>query len=814
MKTIPLGHKGIIGAFCLAVLLAASLRGQSDRVYRLHQADYLFAPPAAFENGLLGWVNPANAFFSRPFEMRLFFRTRDRFRVPPKEWAVFSAGGRFGMGWIRRNGPQGIDNALSFNFAGGRKSLAYGIGYSWNSGSGSAGDKKYVTTGLIIRPNKYLSTGLVGHWGLETGDRAGLVELAVRPLGEPSLTLFADGALGKQQNIRQALWSVGAVLQMIQGVHLVGRYFDDGQFTVGLKLDLGYGGLLGGARVQKNARPHSQVYGIRIGGFQPGVVDSYFQRRSAYTTLRLKGKTDYLKYLLFPRDDSPRFMDVLQQIRAAAADPRLQVMAVNLSGMAMTPEMAWEIRRALESAREQGKKILTYLDYAGWTTYHLASVGDYILMDPQGSIDMAGIVMGRTYYRHSLEKLGIGFDEWRFFKYKSALESFSRDKMSDADREQRQAYVDDWYETVREEVARSRRIDPARFDAIIDSLGFLMASEALAMGMVDTLLRWSQVEQFLREAFKKPLRRLPIRTIVHRQAYRADWGQPPRIAVVYALGVCDMDSGIRARWLARVFQQLEQDNTIKAVVFRVDSPGGDPMASDVVAEAIRKCREQKPVVVSQGQVAGSGGYWISMYGDKIVAAPITVTGSIGVIGGWFYDKTFTRTIGFSSDHVQRGEHADLGFGASIPFVGQLPARNLNPEEWRRMEFLIKGIYDQFVSKVAKGRSMPTQVVRKIAEGRIYSGLDGKEVGLVDEIGGLLDAVRLARKLAGIPMDEPVEWVEFPRYKGIIDLRVPSPISTFQTGLEDYDWEFLRKVLKHPGQPLPLMLPGTFPRAEN
>ncbi|NOX37902.1 MAG: signal peptide peptidase SppA [Calditrichaeota bacterium] len=788
-----------------------ALFAQNGLLYRLYQPGYLLAPPAAFENGLLGYVNPANAFFTRPFEMRFFWGNRGNLAENASNWGFFSAGGGFAFGVVRQDDGNRAFYEYTYGFSGGRKSLAYGLAYTTYSGTTPSSLPRHLTMGFILRPNKFVSAGLVAKWGVQSASRAGLVEMAVRPLGKPLFTLFGDLALENPGDLDQALWSVGTALQLASGIHLVGRYFHNKQFTVGLKLDLGVvGGFIGGTRISSSGQSESRFYGIRIGGFQPGIVDSYFQKRSAYTALSLKGRMDYLKYLIFPRDDSPRFMDVLQQIRAAAADPRIRVIAVNLSGMQMTPEMAWEIRTALENAREAGKEIVTYLDYAGLTTYHLASVGDHVLMDPQGSIDMAGVVMGRTYYKHLLEKLGVGFDEWRFFKYKSALEAFSRESMSDADREQRQAYVDDWYETIRADVVRSRGFTESRFDQIVDSLGFVMAREALEVGLVDTLLRWSRLEDYLKDRLKKRLRHLPVKLVEKRQAYNPEWGQPPRIAVVYALGVCDMDTGIRARWLERVFHRLAQDKTVKAVVFRVDSPGGDPMASDVVAEAIRKCQEKKPVVVSQGQVAGSGGYWISMYGDKILAAPNTVTGSIGVIGGWFYDKSFTGKIGLSSDHVQRGKHADLGFGASIPFIGSLPARTLTPEEWRRMETLIKGIYDQFVSKVARGRHMPTQVVRQIAEGRIYSGLDGKEVGLVDEIGGLQDAIRVARRLAKIPDDQRVELVEYPRHKGWFNPDALSPISTNASALSGYEWEFMRKVLLHAGQPLPIMLPGTFP----
>jgi len=160
------------------------------------------------------------------------------------------------------------------------------------------------------------------------------------------------------------------------------------------------------------------------------------------------------------------------------------------------------------------------------------------------------------------------------------------------------------------------------------------------------------------------------------------WGELPRIAVVYALGECAMDSGIKARTLSKEVDALVEDSGIEAIVFRVDSPGGDAMASDLVAEALKKAKGKKPVIVTQGAVAASGGYWLSMYGDKIVAAPHTITGSIGVIGGWFYNAGLKEKLGMTTDRVQAGDHADIGFGMVLPFLGLgVPDRNLT--EWER-----------------------------------------------------------------------------------------------------------------------------------
>ena len=490
----------------------------------------------------------------------------------------------------------------------------------------------------------------------------------------------------------------------------------------------------------------------------------------------MKGKVDYQKYVLFDKG-THRFFDILKNIRAAAEDPRILAIALNLSGIRILPEHAWEIRQELSIAKLFGKKIVVFIDNAMMTSYHLASVADKIVIDPQGTIRLQGYVLGRTYLKGTLEKLGLGFDEWRFFKYKSAAEGLSRDTMSEADREQLQSYVDDWYELSQSDICSSRNITFERFDEIIDEEVFLPAPAALAAGLVDTLARWSSIQKVMRKMTGKKLSGIAAKDLIANAITYDDWGEKQKVAVVYAVGICAMDVGIRARWLERVLLKLANDSNVKAIVLRVDSPGGDGGASDLVAEALKKCKQYKPVIISQGQVAASGGYWLSMYGDTIIAAPNTITGSIGVIGGWVYDKGASEKLGLSSDHVQRGKHADLGFGVRLPFLGiRIPARNLRGEERGKIEIYIKDYYDRFVEKVANGRNMTPEEVGEIAQGRIYSGYSAKENGLIDRLGGLAHALDIAKKRAGIRTKDHIEILEIPNSKGLLKLNL-SPIQS-------------------------------------
>jgi protease-4 len=281
------------------------------------------------------------------------------------------------------------------------------------------------------------------------------------------------------------------------------------------------------------------------------------------------------------------------------------------------------------------------------------------------------------------------------------------------------------------------------------------------------------------------------------------WGEKPKIAVIYGLGVCAMDEGIKARSLEKVFDKVAGRKDIKAVVFRVDSPGGSALASDIVAEAMKRCKEKKPLIVSQGYVAGSGGYWISMDADTIVASPTTITGSIGVIGGWFYNTGLKQKLGMSTDLVKVGDHADLGYGISLPLIGQLPDRNVTGDERAKFEDNMKHYYDVFVDKVAAGRHMDADDVREIAQGRVWSGSDGLANGLVDVLGGMETAIMIAKVKAGIAPDEDVDIVQLPE-PGLFNpgMFTPKLFGVKQTRNEVVEHLMFR--LEHNGEAMPLL----------
>lgn len=793
----------------LILTLPSILFAQAIPLY-YDRYSFLPAPPAAYQEGLLGFDNPAAVAYLKTGETKFFWSTEGNDASSFYNWGIYSAIPYLGFSsQTTRYGSMKVRD-YRISLAAGKDCFAFGLGYGWSTGDGNNGPlgrEKLLALGSIIRPFKYASIGMVQYLSLVSKANEFVGELGIRPLGTSRLTLFGDIALPRRVGLSDAPYSAGLAVEIAPGIDLVGRYFESEAFTVGINLNLGRFGLGGQSHYDSKQKLSRYTYSVRMGGLKPSIFNTLGQVNKRYLPMNLKGTVDYQKYVLFD-DQTIRFYDLLKNIRAAANDPRIGVMALNISALGVLPEHAWEIREELHKARQAGKGVIIFVETPQMTGYHLASIADRIVLDPQGFIMLPGFNMGKTYFKGTLDKLGLGFDEWRFFKYKSAAEVLSREKMSDADRGQYQDYLDVWYETVRDDICRSRGFTTEQYDKLIDSNIFFMPEDALQLKLVDTLARWSDVDKIVRNFTGKKKQSIPVRELLDNALLSSEWGCRPQVAIVYGLGECAMESGIKARSLEKTINRLAGDSRVKAVVFRVDSPGGDGMASDVVAEAIRKCAKKKPVVVSQGQVAGSGGYWISMYGDSIVAGPTTITGSIGVIGGWLYDKGFSGKLGMTSDNVKRGEHAELGFGIRVPFLGMtVPSRNLTGDERKRVEEIIRRFYDSFIVRVAQGRNMSEERVRQIAEGHFYAGTTGKEIGLVDEVGGLMTALAMAAEKAGLEGDE-FDIVEHPKYKGFLKFPSLSPVKTELA--EEPVYRYIKLLSERPGQPLPMLLPGTYP----
>ena len=734
----------------------------------LSESDLLVGTPGTTESIASGLYNPAAFSLHRSGGLFLSWQDLVALRDNPKNWlGILSiknlafAVERFQL--LDQDGDWDHLDEYTMALSWGDRRSGQGIAYSWKRGGcGLVERHKRLTLGSIRRWD-WLSIGTAGMLDLQEKNHLVQADIGVRPLG-PRLTLFADAVYRYEDEFEDLTFGYGLEVWPLSGLSLSGKFRDDGDYSVKLEIGFGRDRLSGRMHLDKESEHLATTYAVEMGRRMPALGHGLFGQNSRYPELSLKGPTVYRTYEWF--DDRRRLLPLLATINHWANDPTVGGIVLNASGIRMNPALLWEVREQLAGFRAKGKTITVYFDRVWMGSYMLASVADEIWMDPAGDVDFMGMTLGRTYMTNMLAKLGLGFDELRFFTYKSALEGFSRTSMSDADREQIGTMLDDWYETFVGLIGDSRGLSRDEIERIMNEKGALIAQEAREAGLVDSLGTYDQAKQRAKD--------VPLRDTVDHQMTKIDgvssdpvwstleWGEPPHIAVIYGIGVCAMEEGIKGPELAKTIKEAGENPQVKAIVFRADSPGGDPLPSDLVSRAMKTAAEKKPVIVTQGMVAGSGGYWISMYGDSIVASPFTVTGSIGVIGGHIWNKTLGAKLGLDYDYVKKGEHSDLYRGFTIPFLGaSVPHRPLTSEERDRYKEVFFALYDDFVGKVAEGRGMEPEEVDKVGQGRIWSGTRGLDIGLVDEIGGLWESIRIAKSEAGLEPDARIRITEGP-----------------------------------------------------
>ena len=423
-----------------------------------------------------------------------------------------------------------------------------------------------------------------------------------------------------------------------------------------------------------------------------------------------------------------------------------------------------EVREALERFHSAGKKIIAYNVDLGKQAYYLSSVADTVILNPMGTVEINGFSSQQLFYTGALEKFGIGVQVIRVGKYKSAVEPFVLKKLSLENRQQTQALLSDLWSEFITTVGKSRKLTPGQLQAIADSQGEFTASEARTKRLVDKVAYLDEVVADLKQLTDsseedKSFRQIRLSTYakVEDKDFKKRTSKN-KIALVYAEGeiVNGQGSGqqVGGGRLARQLRQLRQDEDIKAVVLRINSPGGSVTASEEIQREVRLSRDKKPVIVSMGDYAASGGYWIATGANHIFAEPNTITGSIGVFGLQFNVQKLANSNGLSWDVVKTGRYADR---ATI-------SRPKTPQELAIAQKSVNQIYDQFLNKVAESRKLPKQKVAQIAQGRVWSGQDAKALGLVDEIGGIDDAIEYAAQQA--KLGENWELEEYPKLRSL------------------------------------------------
>jgi protease IV len=455
---------------------------------------------------------------------------------------------------------------------------------------------------------------------------------------------------------------------------------------------------------------------------------------------------------------------LMTQLRKAKVDKRITAVLLEIDMPAAGWAKAEELRAGIEDFRTSGKPVYAFMELGLNKDYYIATACNKVFMPQPGELFSIGLAADVMFFRGSLDKLGIYPDIYQIGKYKSAGDTFTQKKMTDAHREVTNALLDDFYNRYVEGVAKSRKKSPDEIKTLIDNAPYT-ATQAKDAGLIDAVLYRDEIEKQLKKDlnYNEGDQLHIVRAGDYRQISQESLGlnRGEKIAVVYATG--DIVSGksefggegqetIGSDSLVKTLNEVRDDKSVKAVVLRVDSPGGSSLASDIIWRAVESLKEKKPLVVSMGDVAASGGYYISMGANKIVAEPSTITGSIGIVGGKPVIKGFYDWIGVSNEYILRGKNAGM-FRESEKF---------SDGERAKFEEFLKTSYDDFIGKVAKGRSKEKTYIDSIGQGRVWTGGQGKDKGLVDEFGGLDRAIELAKEQAKIPAGQSIQRVILPK----------------------------------------------------
>ena len=535
-----------------------------------------------------------------------------------------------------------------------------------------------------------------------------------------------------------------------------------------------------------------------------------------YVELSIKGPLAEVRPPFVFSSQVKTLRSITKQIDKIRKDDEVAGVLLKIERLGIGWAKLQELRDKIIQLRSDGIEVISYLESGGNVEYLLACAADRIVLMPAGLVGLTGLRAEVMFYRGLLDKLDIKADMYSVGKYKSAIEPFMRDSMSEVQREAMNAILDDLYAQQVEMIANGRgEIDVALAADLIDQ-GPFTAEEAYRAKLVDGLQYYDELVQSIKERteekigvvsdYGKQSMEAPELTgfagfmrlfSMLASSKRSTSGEgKPKVALIYATGPIVSEAPtspfttgqvITPDVMAVALREAREDSHIQAVVMRVDSPGGSAVASDAIWREVLLTQREKPLVVSMSDVAGSGGYYIGMAAGTIVAEPGTITGSIGVLGGKLNLKGFYNKIGLTKEVITRGQNANLysDYG------------DFTPTERERLQKLLETIYDDFVRKAAEGRDKTEAEIHELAQGRIWTGKQAKEIGLVDELGGLDSAFAIAKKQIGLdPTDE------------IAIIILPKPKTFFETLIEDMEMDLRLPMPAH--LPIPTSIENTFP----
>ena len=762
----------------IMMLLCSSSLGQISEI------NLPYTSVATTDNAFSSRVNPAGLAYLRSAELFILSYTNNS--LFEKNGAFYAKLWKLGMGaeFLDQTYNRYNRYYLGVGFDLG-KGLRAGVSYNWYAHMNASSE---WNLGLLFRPFDYLSLGFSAiringsesAGGYVTPDvslnsSTSAAEGEIKPrynFGiafrgvEDKITVAADMSLlwDEDNNYGDSLdWTFRADIKPIQGLNMSLCYKPQAEyFGAGLSLSFDHYALGHYMNLDENGK------GLGLATYLHLTADNLpsfkLSPGKSYVYAELSGVITPEPYRRGAVSRHTSLSSVIKAIDYLKDDEKIAGLVLKLGGLDCGYASVQEIREALLDFKEAGKSLIIYANHLGNVEYYLATAADEIYMPPTGQLFLTGLRMEMTFLKGTLDKLGIVAEMEAVGKYKNAGDVFTREGMSQAHRQANSEALNSLFKDFTAEILYSRGYEENEIIEIINN-GPYTAAQANEVGLIDTTVYPDELEDILKERFDEKAKLVKFGNYWVRSEYEYSWGNPflKQIAIIYATGVIVQgESGgdllfgrqVGAETLIRAIRQAREDSMVSAIVLRVNSPGGDGLASDLVWREIKKTvsgDNRKPFIVSMGDVAASGGYYISCIADTIIADPGTITGSIGVISGKFDFSGFYDKIGITKEIIKKGERADY----------LSSSRGWSEEERELIRKTAEEFYRQFLERVAEGRNMNYEEVDEIAQGRIWTGEQAWELGLVDDIGTFDHALQVAMLMGGLQPGERAVFKYFP-----------------------------------------------------
>ncbi len=687
------------------------------------------ASVAVRDDALAVTVNPAGLGVNKGLSGCYFHTVSDKFGGDDAYFLSYSGIG-FGAEYVNHSASKFRKYSISdgIRIADG---LYFGTVYSWFNSSDEHYDRlSSWDIGFLSRPLNTVSFGIVARnlnrpsfKDVRTG-RTYDISLALRP-NTNRITLALNSTLYENKKISESTNSISIDLEPLDGVIFNGSYNSDHRFEI--SLGIGFPRLRFGSYRRYDENRKNDGGGIYL-NLSSDWNRSIFQMRH---------------YVLEMKDTDP------EVILKAKEDRNIDGIVIKLGQNDHGLAMSQEIRDALLDFRSDGKKTICYMDIAGNKEYYIASSCDKVYLNKAGSLNLYGIRSEVTLYKSLLDKLGIQADLYRIGKYKSATEMLTNESMSDAYKESLNSVLDDLHNQMIQGIADGRKVSTDKVQEWIDK-GPYTANEAKDADIVDDLIYIDEIDDVSNQVIGRKVKKITDREYKGRRYRQYDWKEKPKIAIIYANGLilpgksifndsAIIPSIMGSDTITSAIKKARSDDSVKAIVFRINSGGGSVFASDLIWREVMLTKGKKPFIVSMGDVSASGGYYIVCPADTIVAEPATITGSIGIITGKISLRGLYDKLGIKKEIIKKGENSDI-YTDYNPFTD---------EQKLIIERQMNQMYDSFISKVAYGRNLKEDYVDSIGQGKVWTGRQAKDIRLVDKLGGLNQAILIASEKANL-----------------------------------------------------------------